>query len=521
MTDPHDWFLTPAERGNPATIIDDRHPEVAWTAGNSVEVLIDGWNYFATLHDELSTAASDDAVYFTDLEGNADELLAASGTELGELLVELARRGVALRGLVWRAHPGPYNQAANVDLAAMVNEAGGEVLLDHRIRRGGSHHQKLLVIRRAEPGASADVAFLGGIDLAYGRNDDRRHFGDPQRALLSEENYGPAPPWHDVQLKVHGPAVDDIATTFRERWDDPAALDLPSPWRVLQHRRANHPRVPSSLDREPRYTPGQGPFSVQVLRTYPKRRSAYPFAPEGERSIARAYLKAFGRAQRLIYMEDQYLWSYDATRAICAALRRAPELRVICVIPKYSDPDGAILGRASDVARARVEDALVAAGGDRVAVYDLENADGVPIYVHSKVCIVDDEWMNVGSDNLNRRSWTHDSEASCAIVDTEPDPDGATLARTTRLRFASEHLGRLDTEPLIDPVTWFDEFRDSARALETWHDDGRTGPRPPGHLRVHRRKHVGPVLRLGLDLVHRWVLDPDGRPFRVRMARRY
>ncbi len=44
-----------------------------------------------------------------------------------------------------------------------------------------------------------------------------------------------------------------------------------------------------------RPAPPDGPLAVQVLRTYPARRRAYPFAPEGERSIARAYLKAFSR----------------------------------------------------------------------------------------------------------------------------------------------------------------------------------------------------------------------------------
>ena len=46
---------------------------------------------------------------------------------------------------------------------------------------------------------------------------------------------------------------------------------------------------------------------------------------------------------------------------------------------------------------------------------------GIPIYVHAKLCIVDDEWAKVGSDNVNRRSWTHDSELACAVVDVFPE----------------------------------------------------------------------------------------------------
>jgi hypothetical protein len=101
---------------------------------------------------------------------------------------------------------------------------------------------------------------------------------------------------------------------------------------------------------------------VQVLRTYPACRKPYPFAPEGERSIARAYIKAVGRARSLVYLEDQYLWSFHATRVLCDALRKEPELLIVIVIPRYPDPDGRISGGASVWGRARVQDALYAAG---------------------------------------------------------------------------------------------------------------------------------------------------------------
>ena len=52
------------------------------------------------------------------------------------------------------------------------------------------------------------------------------------------------------------------------------------------------------------------------------------------------------------------------------------------------------------------------------AVYDLENDVGTPIYVHAKMFVVDDVWVAVGSDNLNLRSWTHDSELSIGALDS-------------------------------------------------------------------------------------------------------
>ena len=84
-----------------------------------------------------------------------------------------------------------------------------------------------------------------------------------------------------------------------------------------------------------------GTHAVQVLRTYPARRPAYPFAPEGERTIARFYRKAFARARALLYIEDQYFWSRDVGEALADALRRSRELRVIGA-PDSVDDDGAI-----------------------------------------------------------------------------------------------------------------------------------------------------------------------------------
>ncbi len=116
-----------------------------------------------------------------------------------------------MRGLLWRSHPSPahFQEEQNLHLGEVVNEAGGEILLDERVRGPGSQHQKLVLIRH--PGREDDdVAFMGGIDLCHGRRDDERHLGDPQPVPL-DGRYGDHPPWHDVQLEVRGPAVGDLS----------------------------------------------------------------------------------------------------------------------------------------------------------------------------------------------------------------------------------------------------------------------------------------------------------------------
>ena len=176
-------------------------------------------------------------------------------------------------------------------------------------------------------------------------------------------------------------------------------------------------------------------------------------------------------------------------------------------------------------------DRLAEAGGDRVGVYDLEAETGRAIYVHAKVCVVDDVWAMIGSDNFNRRSWTHDSELSCAILDLDrdhrdpADPAGhgegaRTYARNLRLKLWHEHLGPgLTDEELLDPLQGFDAWRRRAAALDDWHRTGRRGARPPGRVREHRPDPVSGMTALWARPVHRAMMDPDGRPLRLRRRR--
>jgi len=208
---------------------------------------------------------------------------------------------------------------------------------------------------------------------------------------------------------------------------------------------------------------------------------------------------------------------------------------VIVVVPRFPDRDGRVAGPAARIGRERATRLVERAASDRVLVCDIENNAGTPVYVHAKVCIVDDIWMMVGSDNLNRRSWTHDSELSCSVLDETRDEraprdpaglgDGARrLARDTRLRLWREHLGRTDesdVEDLLDPARAFTEFRRAAHALDEWHARGRAGSRPPGHVRIHRPERVQAWQRWWAHAVSRVVNDPDGRPRRDRRADRY
>jgi phosphatidylserine/phosphatidylglycerophosphate/cardiolipin synthase-like enzyme len=523
------WFLAEGDRANRATDLR------MFTTGNLVKPLIDGRSYFGQLCAELEAARAGDQVYLLDFRGDLDERLDGPGSEVGEILGLAARRGVSVFGLLWRSHPKALRQSeeANAEFVRRIDDDGGQMLLDARTRRGGSHHQKLVVVRH--PGApERDVAFVGGIDLGYSRNDDSRHLGDPQ-VMTFPDAYGRRPPWHDIQAEVRGPAVHDLEHTFRERWYGSSVLDVPSPLRQL-YDRAYHMGAMTSRplpEPAPDDPTRRGPHAIQVLRTYPARLRRYPFAPHGERSIAHAYRKAFARARCLVYVEDQYLWSRPAADIIASALRDKPDLHVIAVVPRHPDNDGPITRMPGLLARHDVMRACTAAGGSRFAVYDLENHQGTPVYVHAKVVIVDDVWAMVGSDNLNRRSWSHDSELSIGVLDSELDArephdpaglgDGArAFARELRLRLWREHLDRdaHDVADLLHPAEAFETFRRQAEQLAAWHETGRRGSRPPGRVSPHRCSNPTTAQRLWATPLYRIIYDPDGRPWHARLRGR-
>ena len=524
--DPSEWLLTASERANADTVLDARHEgDVAWSTGNRARLLPHGSSYFPALFEAVEAAQPGDLVLFTDWQGDADERLTGEpGSEVVEVFGRADERGVDVRGLVWRSHTDltGFFAEENRHFGEQLQHRGAEVLLDMRVRTGGSHHQKFVVVRyRDRP--EDDVAFVGGMDLAHNRRDDADHGGDPQPQVLSKE-YGDHPPWHDVQVELHGPVVHDVETVFRERWEDPTPLSR-SPFRKIADLVRHHDTSPDGLPEQWPPPPPAGTHTVQLLRTYPDLRMGrdYPFARGGERSVARGYGKAIDRAERVVYVEDQYFWGHGVAEPFEESLRRHPELRLVVVIPLFPDVEG-LNRKAQVLGRERALRRLMRAAPGRVAAYGIENHAGTPVYVHAKVCVVDDTWVSTGSDNFNRRSWTHDSELTAVVLDED-------YALDVRLTLAAEHLDRLprvEDEGLrevmadcVEPAGMYDAYAAAADALDAWHAGGRVGERPPGRLRRIPLPELPGVTRWWarglLDVVH----DPDGRPPTLRGSQRY
>lgn len=278
----------------------------------------------------------------------------------------------------------------------------------------GSHHQKLVVI-------DDRLAFVGGMDLACRRWDTPAHLPEDPRRVANGKPY---PPWHDVMMALDDDAASALARIARERWrtatgETLAPVDaIGDPW-------------PPSL------APDLTDVRVGIACTAPPVNGR-----RGVRHVEHLYLDMIARAKRCIYIENQYFTSNKVAEALAARLA-APDGPEIVLVTRQ-------LGRGwleevtMHVLRTRLIRHLRAADlRGRFHAYHPHIAglaSWTCIDTHSKVMIVDDEWLRVGSANLSNRSMGVDSECDVVV-------EARGLARVThairdfRDRLVAEHLG--------------------------------------------------------------------------------
>jgi phosphatidylserine/phosphatidylglycerophosphate/cardiolipin synthase-like enzyme len=384
--------------------------------GNRLEVLIDGVEALPAIEQAIRNARSH--VHIANWHASPDFRLTREpdAPTLRDLLASTAQRGVDVRMLLWAGPPVPAFQPSRALVKAGLKKftanSGVRCVLDARERTMHCHHEKLVIV-------DDEVAFVGGIDftaLEGDRHDTAEH--PPSRPIC----------WHDLTTRLHGPIVADVAGHFRQRWIEVADEDLPEP------------KVPAPV----------AGARVQLLRTVPDK--TYDFAPKGEFTILDGYLRALRSARRLIYLENQFLWSPEIAEVLMDKLCDPPTegFRVVLLLPRKPS-NGADTTRGQ---LGRLIDADEDSPGRQLMAATLSTHDGdesAPVYVHAKLGIVDDEWMTIGSANLNEHSLFNDTEVNIATDDRE-------LIRATRLRLWSEHLQRPVSEVAGDPADVVDNL---------------------------------------------------------------
>lgn len=287
--------------------------------------------------------------------------------------------------------------------------------LDDRHPPGASHHQKIVVVDDV-------LAFVGGLDLTKGRWDTPRHAPDePGRRGPDGSPYAP---FHDTQLMADGAAAAALGELARRRW-------LRATGRAAQAARlpADDGHWPSGVEADFR------DVDVAIARTEPEYEGAEPV-----REVLQLYLDGIRAAERSIYIENQYFTAAAIGGAIEERLRE-PDCPEIVIVTRragggWLEQNTMGLLRARLIKRLAPEDRY---GHLRVYYPEQAGLGEKCIDLHSKLMIVDDRLLRVGSANLNNRSMGVDTECDLAIEARGPD-EAKAIARI-RARLLAEHLG--------------------------------------------------------------------------------
>ncbi len=289
--------------------------------------------------------------------------------------------------------------------------------LDGRHQVGAAHHQKLVVV-------DDSLAFCGGIDLTIRRWDSQRHApDDPGRRDPNGEPYAPM---HDVQLTVSGAIARALGDLARRRWKRATGQGLAAP-------RVRAPLWVRGI--EPDFTDVQ----VAIVRTEPSDSELH----RDVREIEHFTLRALESARDLIFAENQYLTAAVVGEALSKRLMEQDGPEIVIVLPKVEC--GWLEQSSMGVLRERMLRKLQQAdrhGRLHVLYPQVPGLGRQSVNVHSKLLIVDDRLLKVGSSNLSNRSLGLDTECDLAI-EAGDGAEGARLRRgiaRVRHRLLAEHL---------------------------------------------------------------------------------
>ena len=214
----------------------------------------------------------------------------------------------------------------------------------------------------------------------------------------------------------------------------------------------------------------------------------------GTREVENLYLDMIARAKRYIYIENQYFTSHSIGAALEQRLREpgGPEIVVVTRLLSHGWLEEYTMG----VLRSKLVQRLRAADGEgRFSVlYPAMPglAEGTCIDLHSKMMAVDDEWLRIGSANINNRSMGVDTECDLAI-EAAGRADVTRAIRSFRNNLLAEHLGVTSEEV--------------ARQLELTGTIGRTVDALRSSLRTLAPLEVEPYSDVTLSLAE--LADPE------------
>jgi phospholipase D1/2 len=532
-----------------------------------VKSYVDGKEYFAAVARAIEAAKQEIFIAGWML---SPEILLQRGEEavtrrqdetfqLGSLLRQKADDGVRVYVLLW-SETLDYGGAVN---NTQTRDSLRELEADGRNHRGcihvvlhtpalfWTHHQKILIVDQR-------LAFVGGMDLCFGRWDDSSHsltdvglrqrfqgkdyynprlkeltdLGHPFVDLIDRNRF-PRMPWHDVQIGLTGGlAARDISWNFIQRWNHHVTqLGIVESYGLLA------PEYDMDCEVDERYVealmgPDPSPPAccvAQVLRS---------LAPQSgsdvlEQSIHTRYLDLISTSQHLVYIEQQFFITSlpgltneignALFERVSKAIANQETFRAIIVLPMH--PSGSwnsgtvrSLLRWQSLTIAQHEQSLLhrlrvafpnVSIEDYLSFYALINHGKIAdahfveqVYVHSKLLIVDDRVLICGSANVNDRSMTGDRDSEIAVACTDTDLVESKMAGRPFMvtRFVHDLSIRLWAEHLglgeIDTSTLLRDPVDEATFVRLWR-----------HTAMCNQECLAPFLALTPGSLHDTVLN--------------
>jgi len=342
-----------------------------FSSGNSVRTLINGERFFPVMLDEIRHAQKTITLetYIWTSGKISDQFI--------EALSERAQHGVKVHVLA----DGMGTLKFKKEDKQRMKDAGIEYMVYGRehwytIKPNINHrtHRKILVV-------DGKVGFTGGTCI------DDHWLGNADSPEV----------WRETQVRIEGPAVQEMQATFAANW-------LQTTGRLLIG---------------PDYFPEAGHPGKVVAECYKSGPS------EGPENARVAYLLAIASARKSIRIANAYFVPDDlALEMLVRARKRGVQVQVI--VPAINDSR---IGRAASRSR---WGRLLEAG---VEFYRYK-----PAMYHAKVMIVDDIYVTVGSVNFDNRSFAINDEDGLNMI----DPD---VARD-HLKSFNDDLKR------SDPLTW-------------------------------------------------------------------
>ncbi|SCU80111.1 LAFA_0B07558g1_1 [Lachancea sp. 'fantastica'] len=294
--------------------------------------LVDGRDYFWALSEALTMAQ--DVIFIHDWWLSPELYMRRpiqnnQGFRIDRILKERAEKGVKIFIVVYRNVGSTVGTDSSWTKHSMLSLHPNI----HLIRSPNqwlqntyfwAHHEKFTVIDHS-------IAFMGGIDLCYGRFDTPEHvlrddnadlknqifpgkdysnarvcdFYDLDKPFESmyDRNAVPRMPWHDVHTMTIGPAARDMSRHFVQRWNYLLRQKRPSrptplltpPSDFTEVEMENSPLFQSIKDRST--------CEVQVLRSAGRWSLGLK---KTEHSIQNAYLKLIETSNHYVYMENQF-----------------------------------------------------------------------------------------------------------------------------------------------------------------------------------------------------------------------